>query len=162
MRGEIVAWLNDNFSPVIISTYKLHPFNINHPPILKNMCKIKLRKWKQKFVQNFVLVVTVTKHRFNFTILCSNRTRICPAWFPNRLISAGFKPVLGHTEKSCITSYYRQFSTNIKIKIIRLITVLLAWAFDPFGTNKTGFNHIMFYFVSAESFRRKVVYNTMR
>ena len=26
------------------------------------------------------------------------------------------EPVLSHTEKSCISSYYRQFSTNIKIK----------------------------------------------
>ena len=29
------------------------------------------------------------------------------------LISAGFKPVLSHTEKSCMASYYRQFFTNI-------------------------------------------------
>ena len=33
--------------------------------------------------------------------------------------------------KSCIVSYYRQYSTNIKIQIIKLIPVLLAWAFGP-------------------------------
>ena len=34
--------------------------------------------------------------------------------YRNRLISAGLEPVLSQTEKSCITSCYRQFSTNIK------------------------------------------------
>ena len=55
----------------------------------------------------------------------------------NRLISAGLEPVLSHTEKACIASYYKQFSTNIKIEIIKLKPVLLAWAF---GANQTGFN----------------------
>ena len=40
--------------------------------------------------------------------------------------------------------------TNIK-KIIKLKQVLLAWAFDPFGVNKTGFNPKIFIFISAES-----------
>ena len=39
-----------------------------------------------------------------------------PLQHRHRLISAGLEPVLGHTEKSCIASYYRQLSTNIKIK----------------------------------------------
>ena len=43
----------------------------------------------------------------------------------NRLISAGLKPILSHTEKSCIVSYYKQFFTNNK-KIIILIPVELA------------------------------------
>ncbi len=36
--------------------------------------------------------------------------------------AAGLESVLtlGQTEKSCIVSNYRQFSTNIKIKIIKL------------------------------------------
>ena len=42
---------------------------------------------------------------------------------------AVLEPVLSHSEKSCIASYQRQFSTNIKIK-----------------ANKTGFNHISFHF----------------
>ena len=29
------------------------------------------------------------------------------------LMTAGLEPVLSHTEKSCIASYYRKFSTNI-------------------------------------------------
>ena len=33
-------------------------------------------------------------------------------------MSAGFQPVLSHTEKPCIASYYKQFFTNIKIKLI--------------------------------------------
>ena len=39
----------------------------------------------------------------------------------NRLISAGLGPVLSHTDKSCIASYFRQFFTNIIISIIKLI-----------------------------------------
>ena len=35
---------------------------------------------------------------------------------PNRLISAGLEPVLGHYEKPFIPSYDRQFFTNTKIK----------------------------------------------
>ncbi len=38
-------------------------------------------------------------------------------WLRNQLIFGVMEPVLTHTEKSCITSYYRQFSTNIKMKI---------------------------------------------
>ena len=37
-----------------------------------------------------------------------------PAWLGNRFISVGLKPVLSHTKKSCISSYYRYFITNIK------------------------------------------------
>ena len=39
------------------------------------------------------------------------------------MISAVLEPVLNYTEKSCITSYYRQFTTNIKIKIIIFLPV---------------------------------------
>ena len=37
-----------------------------------------------------------------------------PVWLPNRLLSAGLELVLSITEKSCIVSYYIQFSTSIK------------------------------------------------
>ena len=47
---------------------------------------------------------------------------IVPVWLRNRLISAGLEPVLSHIEKSCIKSFYRQFSTIIKMKIIKLIS----------------------------------------
>ena len=40
---------------------------------------------------------------------------IFAVWLRNLLISTGLKPVLCHTEKSCIVSYYIQFSTNIKM-----------------------------------------------
>ncbi len=51
---------------------------------------------------------------------------IFPVWLRNRLISTGLEMVFIYTEKSFIPSYYRQFSTNIKNKIIKLITVFLA------------------------------------
>ncbi len=47
------------------------------------------------------------------------------------MASAGLEPVLSQTEKSFIESNYKQFSTNIKIKIIKLIPVLSARAFGP-------------------------------
>ena len=43
-----------------------------------------------------------------------------PVWLRNRMISAELEPVLSYTEKLCIASYYRQFFTNIKVKIIKL------------------------------------------
>ena len=43
-----------------------------------------------------------------------------PEWLRNRKLSAGLESDLSQTEKSCIASNYRQFSTNIKIKIIKL------------------------------------------
>ena len=42
-----------------------------------------------------------------------------PVWPRNRLIFAGLEPFLIHTEKACIASYYRQFSMNDKIKILK-------------------------------------------
>ncbi len=57
------------------------------------------------------------------------------------ILSDGLEPVLSQTEKSCTASNYRQFSTNIKIKAIKLIPVLLT-----LGTNKTCFNLIIFLF----------------
>ena len=42
-----------------------------------------------------------------------------------RWIRTGFS----QTEKSCIASNYRQFSTNIKIKIIKLKLVLILKVF---------------------------------
>ena len=50
-------------------------------------------------------------------------------YLQNRLLSAGLEPVLSKTEIACIVSNYRQFSTNTKIKIIKLIPALLACAF---------------------------------
>ena len=38
----------------------------------------------------------------------------------------GLEPFLSHTEKSCIAPYYRQFSTIVKIKFIKLIPFFLA------------------------------------
>ena len=43
---------------------------------------------------------------------------------PINIRRAGLESVLSHTETSCIAAYYRQFSKNIKIKIIRLYQFL--------------------------------------
>ncbi len=61
---------------------------------------------------------------------------IIPVWLRNRLISAGLELVLSHTLKSCITSNYRQFSTNIKLKIIKSMPVLAARAFGSLGLTR--------------------------
>ena len=50
-----------------------------------------------------------------------------PVWLRNRSLSAGLEQVLSHSEKSCIASYYRQFSMNIKIKMALLIFKLLLY-----------------------------------
>ena len=57
-------------------------------------------------------------------VICSMLCNF-PIWLWNRLLSTGLEPVLSHTEKSCIASNYIQFSTNIKIKIIKSIPVLI-------------------------------------
>ena len=45
-----------------------------------------------------------------------NQAQLIKAWLRHRLISGGLEPVLSHTEKSCIASYYKQLSTNNEIK----------------------------------------------
>ena len=80
-----------------------------------------------------------------------------PVWLRNRLISAGLEPVLRLTEKSCIASNYRQFFTNIEIKIIKVIPVLFGRAFGPSGLTKE-FKSCNFSFNNNV----KNIYNTMR
>ena len=57
-------------------------------------------------------------------------------WFRNRLKSAGLEQVLSHTEKSCTALPYRQFSMNIKVKIIKLNTGFVTKIFQNYS-NKT-------------------------
>ena len=63
-------------------------------------------------------------------------------WLSTRLISGGLELVLSHTEKSCIVSYYRQFFTNIKIKLLKLKPVLLV----PRGRSPRLLSNYFFYF----------------
>ena len=56
---------------------------------------------------------------------------LIPVLLRNRLISARLEPVLSYTEKSCITLHYKQLSTNNKIKLLKLLSVLLDRAFGP-------------------------------
>ena len=54
----------------------------------------------------------------------------------NRLISAGLEPVLSHTD-SCIASYDRQFSMNIKIKKNKINTsYVLFFCFFHFNIHR--------------------------
>ena len=53
------------------------------------------------------------------------------------VVSAGLELVLDHTKKLCIASFYRQCSTKIDIKIVKIPVSLGLW---PLGANKTGFN----------------------
>ena len=69
-----------------------------------------------------------------FFIDCIN---LFPVWLQNQLISAGLEP---HTEKSCIASYYRQFSTNMKIKVTNLKSLVFSLAFVPSGFKSFYFN----------------------
>ena len=41
------------------------------------------------------------------------------------------KPIKIHWIRADSQPYYIQFSKKIKIKIIKLITDMIAWAFDP-------------------------------
>ena len=52
----------------------------------------------------------------------------------------------GSQQKSCITSYYRQFPTNIKINIIKLMPVLVARVLGLLGANETSFDQSIFHF----------------
>ena len=62
-----------------------------------------------------ILVYSLQENKV-FT-LCKTRT-IFPVWLRNRLTSTGLEPVLSHTKNYVIALYYRQFSSNFKIKII--------------------------------------------
>ncbi len=56
---------------------------------------------------------------------------VFPVWLRNRLLSAELEKVHSQTKNRCIASKFRQFSTNVKIKLMRLIPALLARTFGP-------------------------------
>ena len=68
-------------------------------------------------------------------------------WIKNKTIAQSsikkmlvllLNPVYSHTEKS----FYRQFSMNNKIKIIRINTGFVSLSLRPLEANKTGFNFL--------------------
>ena len=65
-------------------------------------------------------------------------------WPRNRLISGGLKQVLSETNISCIAPYYRQFSTNNKVKV-KINTIFWPWPSAPW-VNKTGIDLTIFCF----------------
>ena len=95
----------------------------------KKICKLTMNPFAKKNCLNIYSVdwglFAVEIEKLNTNNVSAN----IPVWMRNWLISAGLEPVLSHTKKSCIASYYRYIATNIKIKIIKLIPVLLAHAF---------------------------------
>ena len=62
--------------------------------------------------------------------------------------SMASKPIYGHTDKSCIASFYRQFSMSIKIQIIKLINTQFCYptVLRTLGVNKTGCYLVIFQF----------------
>ena len=69
----------------------------------------------------------------------------------NRFISAGLEMVPKRAQKLCIASFYRQFSTNIKIKNHKFNTICASLGLRPLKDNKTGFILIIFVLISMES-----------
>ena len=63
----------------------------------------------------------------------------------SKLNNIRFEPALSHTEKSCIASFFRQFSKSLNVRFLSL-------GLSPFGVNKTGFNLI----ISQFNTRRKL------
>ena len=57
------------------------------------------------------------KIEFKFTFL---------VWLWNRLLSAGLEPVLSHTEKLFIASYYKNFPHVYKIKLIPVLLAMIV------------------------------------
>ena len=111
--------------------------------------------WCPATVQTFTW--NLVPHYFNnwqvthFLIDLKLFTILFPVWLRNRLLSAGLEPVLSQTEKACIASNYRQFSTNIKIIIIKLKPSFVSPGLRPRAADKTGFNLKIFLLMSAES-----------
>ncbi len=82
-----------------------------------------------KIVRTYIFIIIVQESLF-------------PVWLRSRLLPvAGQEQVLSNSEKSCIASYYRQFSTtNIKISIIIFgpsrrtkLVLLIIFIFDNRG-----------------------------
>ena len=71
--------------------------------------------------------VDLSLNRIYFTVLLQNR-----------LISARLKPVLSHTQKSYIVSYYSQFSTNSKMKNQNINVNFVSLGLRPLRAHKTG------------------------
>ncbi len=59
----------------------------------------------------------------------------------NYITSAGLEPVPSHSERLCMTSYYRHFSTNIKSKPEN--TRFVSQGLLPLKANKIGINLII-------------------
>ena len=64
----------------------------------------------------------------------------------NRLISSKLETVLSYTEKSCIVSYYSQFSTNSKMKNHNFNTSFDNLCLWPLRTNKPRNNLTIYLF----------------
>ena len=64
-------------------------------------------------------------------------------WLQNQLISAVLEQVFIHSKKIGIASYYKQFYTNNRIKILKTIPVLSSLAS---GLLKIGLNLTIFHF----------------
>ena len=90
-----LIWYNSN---IFISYYHFELYFLQSLAILKN------GQWNNNdplFTSSDNLFILVSK--------------------PRRLLSAGLKPVLSQNEKAWIASNFREFFTNIELKILKLI-----------------------------------------
>ena len=101
-------------------------------------------QFKSLLMMDLNVHVDLSLNRIYFTVLLQNR-----------LISARLEPVLSHTQKSYIVSYYSQFSTNSKMKNQNINVIV--WAFGPSGLIKPELTYNLSFYYS-----RKAVFNMMR
>ena len=100
------------------------------PSRQRTICPIKERN-KILFLPIYISLIKGCKDKYMaisevLFITCRKHWRginVIPVWLRNQFLSAGLEPVLSHIEKLSKASYYRQFYTNYKIKITKLIPV---------------------------------------
>ena len=126
-------------------------------------CRSPSIKQRKTTFQHFFANLKTTQIQKNHSIAFQNNGfLIFPAWLRNRLITAGLEPVLIHTKKLCITSYFRQFSTIIKIKILNFDTSFVSLDLRPLGAYKTRSNLIIFHFTIRGNLSIKRCYKQLQ
>ena len=93
------------------------------------LASIFFYRWYQNSPANLI-------YKCKYFLIYRKNFKLFPVWLRNRLIWVGLDMVLFQTAKSSIASDCRKFFTNVKIKTLVLIPVLLARAFGPAGVTK--------------------------
>ena len=99
----------------------------NSHPVLHLVFRYKLDQARDDCAWLFFSNINLSKY-FKISLITANHNRkTFPVWLRNRLRSAKLEPVL--IIQNDHVQHYEQFSTNIKINVIKLIPVLLARTF---------------------------------